>query len=136
MSNVCKTYFSNICNKNIIKIILLQSIINPIQVGLFRCCSRIRAVGEPFGPPSLKSATQILQWWTLAQLYLTYRRFKKFKNHVTQPLGSADISIFSPKTSKFCYIKKSTYILDFDAWFLFFFFNYSWVFSNCFNKPG
>ena len=30
-------------------------------------------------------------------------------NHVTHPLSSADISIFSPESSKFCYIKKYNY---------------------------
>ena len=30
---------------------------------------------------------------------------KKNINHVTQPLSSNDISIFSPEISKFCYIK-------------------------------
>ena len=29
----------------------------------------------------------------------------KLLNHVTHHLSSADISIFSPKISKFCYIK-------------------------------
>ena len=31
----------------------------------------------------------------LAQLYLTQKRFKKYINHVTHPLSSADISIFT-----------------------------------------
>ena len=39
----------------------------------------------------------------------------KFINHVTQSLSSADISIFSLEISKFCYIKKYTYRLDFDT---------------------
>ena len=38
-------------------------------------------------------------------------------NHVTQPLGSAGISIFSPETSKLCYIKKYRYRLHFDVQF-------------------
>ena len=67
-----------------------------------------------FWPPSLKSASHILQWWNLAQLYLTLGRSKKCINHVTNPLSSADISIFSAETSKFCYIKKYTYTLEFD----------------------
>ena len=37
-------------------------------------------------------------------------------NHVTHPLSSADISIFSPDISKFCYIKKYRYRLHFDAY--------------------
>ena len=81
-----------------------QSLFNPTQDGLFRGCSRMG--GGAKRPPSLKSVTHILQWWNLAQLYLTQRRSKKYMNHVTHPLSSADISIFSPEISKFCYIKK------------------------------
>ena len=43
--------------------------LNPIQDGLFRGCSRMGRGGK--GSPSLKSVTHILQWWNLAQLYLT-----------------------------------------------------------------
>ena len=89
-------------------------ILNPIQDGLFQGCSQI-GEGGAFWPPSLKSATHILQWWNLAQLYLTKGRSKKCINHVTHSLSSADISIFSPEISKFCYIKKHTYKLDFDT---------------------
>ena len=89
---------------------------NPIQDGLSWACSWI---GEGGGggkvPPSLKSVTHILQWSNLAQLYLTQRSSKKYMNHVTHPLSSADISIFSPEISKFCYIKKYRYRLYFDT---------------------
>ena len=46
---------------------------NPIQDGLFRVCSRNGGGGGggKKAPPCLKSAAQILQWWNLAQLYLT-----------------------------------------------------------------
>ena len=40
---------------------------------------------------------------------------EKPKNHVTHPLNSADISIFSPEISKFCYIKKYRYRLHFGS---------------------
>ena len=39
-------------------------------------------------------------------------------DHVTHPLSSADISNFSTEISKFCYIKKYMYRLQFDAKFL------------------
>ena len=39
-------------------------------------------------------------------------------NHVTHPLSSADISIFSPEISKFCYIKKYRYRFHLDTYFL------------------
>ena len=43
---------------------------------------------------------------------------RKYINHVTHPLSSADISNFSPEISKFCCIKKYMYRLHFDAKFL------------------
>ena len=43
------------------------SIFNPIQDGPFRGCSWMGDKKDP----SLKSVTHILQWWNLAQLYLT-----------------------------------------------------------------
>ena len=39
-------------------------------------------------------------------------------NYVTHPLSSAYMGIFSPEISKFCYIKKYGYRLEFDIWFL------------------
>ena len=36
-------------------------------------------------------------------------------NYLTHPLSSADITIFSPEISKFCYIKKYRYRLYFDT---------------------
>ena len=46
------------------------------------------------------------------------KKSKKYMNHLTHPLSSADISNFSPGISKFCYIKKYMYRLHFDAKFL------------------
>ena len=43
------------------------------------------------------------------------KKIQKYKNHVTHTLSSADISIFSPEISKFCYIKKYRYILYFST---------------------
>ena len=42
---------------------------------------------------------------------------KIYINHVTHPLSSADIRIFSLEISKFCYIKKYRYRLQFDTKF-------------------
>ena len=89
--------------------------LNPIQQP-FQGCSWMRESQK--APPSLKSATHILQQWNLAQLYLTQRRSKKYMNQVTHPLNSADISIFSLEISKFCHIKKYRYRLHFDISFL------------------
>ena len=46
------------------------------------------------------------------------RKIQKPTNHVIHSLSSPDISIFSPKISKFCYTKKHAYRLDFDTKFL------------------
>ena len=54
--------------------------------------------------------TYIFQWLNLAQLYLTYRRSKKYIKHVKQSLSSTGISIFSPEIGIFRYIKK--YVFD------------------------
>ena len=62
------------------------TVFNPIQDGLFRGYSRM---GVSY------------------KLYFTYKRSKKYVNHVTHPLSSADISNFSPKISTFCYIKNT-----------------------------
>ena len=42
-------------------------------------------------------------------------KVKKYMNHVTHPLSSGDISIFSPEISKLCYIKKYRCRLYFDT---------------------
>ena len=47
---------------------------------------------------------------------------KHKKNHVTHPLNSTSISIFSPECSNFCYIWKCRQKLHFDTFF-----------SNCFD---
>ena len=70
--------------------------VNHIQLGSFRGCSRI---GVQKCPPPLKSVKHILQWWNLAWLYLTQRRFKTYINHVAHPLSFADISIFRQKSA-------------------------------------
>ena len=49
------------------------------------------------------------------QLHLTQRKSKNYMNHVTNPLSSADISIFLPEISRFCYIKKYRYRFHLDT---------------------
>ena len=55
-------------------------------------------------------------------------------NHVTHPLSSVDMSIFSPKISKLCSIKKYRYRLHFDTILHFDIisnsFNFFWVFTD------
>ena len=51
--------------------------------------------------------------------FITYLKKiqKKYVTHVTRPLISTDISIFSLEISNFCYIKKYRYRLHFDTYF-------------------
>ena len=82
---------------------------------LFRmgfCRAAHRWGGEGGGQkslPSLKPVTHILKLWKLGTVIPS----KKYMNHVADLLSSADISIFSPEISKFCYIKKWRYRLHF-----------------------
>ena len=64
------------------------------------------------------SVTRILQWWNFTQLNPTLRRSRKYINHVTSTISSADISIFSPEISNFCYTKKYRYRFYFNTKFL------------------
>ena len=89
------------CSMKILIIFIAVSLFNPIQDGLFRSCSWMRG-GQKAPTPRLKSVTHTLQWWNLAQLYITERRSKQYMNHVTHRLSSADISIFSPEIRKLC----------------------------------
>ena len=49
----------------------------------------------------------------MMKLGTVVRGSKKYINHVTHPMISADIGIFSPEITIFCYIKKYTYRLHF-----------------------
>ena len=84
------------------------------RMGFFGAAHGCGGAG-PKSPHSLKSVTHIPQWWHWAQLYLTQRRSIKYMNHVTHPLSSGDISIFSLEINKFCYIKKYRYTRYFDT---------------------
>ena len=86
-------------------------IFNPIQDGLFWDCSR---KGGGVWAKRLKTVTHILQWWNFAVIPYLRKIQKMYKSRDTFT-RSADISIFSPKISKNCYINKHTYRLDFDT---------------------
>ena len=88
----------------------MLTIINPIQDGLFRGCSRMRGQKGPL-PKICHTYPTMMKLGTV----IPYpKKIQKYMNHVTHPLSSADISIFSPEISKFCYIKKYRYRLYFD----------------------
>ena len=59
---------------------------------------------------------------------------KKYMNHLTHPLSSADTSIPLPEISKFCYIKKYRYRLHFDVYIIPNSFNFFWIFKDSFKK--
>ena len=72
----------------------------------------------------LQIATSLLQITTAITNYDNYyklqnipylKKIQKNVYHVSHHLISADISIFSPEISKFCYIKKYRYRLHFDT---------------------
>ena len=83
-------------------------------MGFFGPAHRWKGEGRP---PSLKFVTYptMMQLGTVIP-YL--QKIQKSMNHVTQPLSSADISNFSPEISKFCYIDKYMYRLQFRTKFL------------------
>ena len=58
-----------------------------IQDRHFRDCSQIGCEGRQ----------KYWKLWNLAELYLTLEKSKKYINHVTRLLSSADIGIFPPK---------------------------------------
>ena len=63
--------------------------------------------------------------------HLSQRYYRtELMNHVTHPLSSGDISIFSLELGRFCYIKKYGYRLRFVT------FNFCWVSKHFVNKPG
>ena len=51
----------------------------------------------------------------LGTVILYLKKIEKYMNHVTHPLTLADISIFSPEISQFCYFKKYRYRLHFST---------------------
>ena len=85
----------------------------PIQDRSSWGCSRMEESKQPPPSPPLPKTCHPVnptlwnpQRWNLALLYLTYRRSKRYINHVMHPLSSTKISIFSPESSSFSYIMK------------------------------
>ena len=88
---------------------------NDIQDERFRGCSRMWGAGQkdpPF-PNRWKLANPMDENWY--SYTLPKEDPQKYINHVTYPLSSADIGIFSAKIIKYCYIKKYRYRLQFDT---------------------
>ena len=115
----CGCYMINFTGSNFCTVFIADMLYNENLVIADAICSK-----SP--PPSLKSVTYILQWWNLAQLYLTERRSKKYINHMAHPLSSADISIFHRKSAIFI-ISRNTNV---DCILMYNFF------KGCFDKHG
>ena len=70
-------------------------LVNPIQDGLFRGCSRIGGGGTGAKrPPLSKICHTYPTVMKLGTLILYLNKIQKYINNVTHPLSSADISIF------------------------------------------
>ena len=65
-----------------------------LWIGLFQVLPRKEKRNTLTLKSSLKSVTHILLWLNLAQLYFTYKRSKKYMNHITHAANSADIKVF------------------------------------------
>ena len=95
-------------------------IINPItlfRIGLFEAAHwwRARGGGVTKRPPFPKICHAYPTKMKLGTVIPYLKKTeKKVLNHVTHPLSSADISIFSLEISKICYIRKHKCRLHFD----------------------
>ena len=86
---------------------------NLIQDRSFWRCSRMAGGAEnPLFSKIYYTYATIMKLGTVMS-YL--KKIQKANNHVTQCFYSADISIFSPEISKFCYIKKYRYRMHFNT---------------------
>ena len=90
----------------------VKELLNLFRMSLFGA-SHGRGVWQK--GPLPKICYTILRWWNFAQLCFTERRSKKYINRLTNPLNSADNSIFSRKISNIRYIKKYRYTLHFNT---------------------
>ena len=81
-------------------------------MGLFGVAHELEGGGKK--TPSLKSDTKSDNNETCYS-YTLPKEYPEYMNHVTHPLSSVDISIFSPEIRKFCYIKKYRHRLHIDT---------------------
>ena len=96
---------------------MMQKSVNPIQDGRFRGYSRMG--GGPFWGALLPKIRHTYPKMMKLGTVIPYlRKIQKMHNSRDTFLEFCWLSIFSPKISKFCYIKKYTNRLEFDRWFL------------------
>ena len=88
--------------------------LNPIQDGHFWGCSQMREGQKRLPLPKICHT-----YLTMMKLDIVIPNLKKIqKVYESRDTPRADISIFSPEISKFCYIKQYRYRLNFTTWFL------------------
>ena len=84
--------------------------------------------------PFLKSDTHVLQWWNLAQSYLTYRRSKEYRIKWHTPWVLLTSGFFHQKSANFAISRNTD--TECIVFIIFNSFNFFWVFKDCFNKHG
>ena len=88
------------------------------RMGLFGAAHGWRGQKGPLFPEICHTYPTMMKRGTV--IYYLKKTQNIYMNFVTHSLGSADISIFSSEFSKFCYIRKCRYRLQFGTWFLIF----------------
>ena len=91
--------------------------LSSFQNGSFWGCSRIGGRGGAKRPHFLKSVTYATMI-KLGTVVHYVKKIQKYINHMTYPITSADISIFSREISNFCYVKNYRHRLHFNTKFL------------------
>ena len=92
--------------------IINSNCFNPIQDWAFWGCSRMWGAKRSPLPKICHTCPTMMK----RDKFVPYlKKIQKYIRHVTHIASSADISIFSPEISNFCYINKHMYRLYFDT---------------------
>ena len=95
---------------------LLSAFLNFFQDGLFWGCSRMGTDAKrPLLPKICHTYPTMMKLGTVDS-YIN--KIQNYLNHVTHSISFADMSIFSPEISNFCYIKKHICTFHFNTLFL------------------
>ena len=89
----------NFLKKYIVRTYGYCFIFNSVQDRPFRGCWRMGAGGKK--DPSQKYVAHFLQWWNVALLYLTQRRYKNYINNVTRPWVMLTSAFFHRESAVF-----------------------------------
>ena len=122
------------CSKHISDISLSEiCLLTIFRMGLFGAAHGWEAIKNA---PLLfwKSVTHILQWWNFAHLYLDQRRSKKYMITWRTPWVLMISAFFHWKSGNFA-MPRNVDIACISR-HNFYFFNFIWIFRDCFNKHG